>query len=339
MKSTVTAPGPASAREAQWDVPRSPDVSVVDAITAAFADRGIVVRLHAREIGDSSAEICVGADEPVVVASVFKVLVAVEFARQVVAGQVDPSERVRVTASDRLGGVGTAGCSDDVDMSWRDLMLFAMSLSDNTAADLVLRRIGLDTVQLLAGELGLSRTRIIGGPRQTIEAMFVELGARDFADFAVKLPLLGPDQLSRLSVLDPARSNASTARDMTRLLSLVWTDRAGPAEACAMVRRLMREQASAARLASGFGEDVSVSAKSGTVFGIRNEIGVIAYPDGRRYAVAVFTGGGWGLRRPDVNAAIGRAARIAVDALRLGEPVREDDVPRFGAGDGAGAAG
>ena len=311
-------------------MPPSLDISsATHAITAEFAERGIIGRLHAREIGDASGEVCVGADEPVVLASVFKVLLAMEYARQVVAGQLDPGERVRVTASDRLGGRGTAGCSDDVDMSWRDLMLFAMSISDNTAADLVLRRIGLDTVQLLAGELGLAATHITGGPRQSIESMFADLDARDFADFAVKLPRLGPDQLARLAVLDPARSNAGTARDMTRLLDLVWTDRAGPAEACAMVRRLMGEQASAARLAGGFEDDVTVSAKSGTVFGVRNEIGVATYPDGRRFALAVFTHGGWGMRRSDVDTAIGQAARIAVDALRAGDPTREHDVPRL----------
>jgi beta-lactamase class A len=50
---------------------------------------------------------------------------------------------------------------------------------------------------------------------------------------------------------------------------------------------------------------------------VRNEAGVVTYPDGRRYAVAVFTvldrvGG----RRPEVDAAVGRVARLAVDHLR-----------------------
>ena len=45
------------------------------------------------------------------------------------------------------------------------------------------------------------------------------------------------------------------------------------------------------------------------------EIGVAQYPDGGRYAVAVFVSGA-GLPRADVDAALGRAAATAVGMLR-----------------------
>jgi beta-lactamase class A len=291
----------------------------VDTRSAAeFAAVEVTGRVHVRDVDDGAIEVGLGADEPVVLASVFKVLLIVEYARQVVAGQLDPTERVRVGAADRLGGVGTAGCLDEVDISWRDLAMFAMSLSDNTAADLLLRRVGLDTVQALAAELGLASTRITGGPRQLVESMFADVGAADEAEFAAVFPTLSPDRLASLTVLDPLRTNATTPRDMTRLLSLIWRDEAGPAAACQQARHLMRWQASWHRLAAGFGGEVAVAAKSGTVLDVRNEIGVVSYPDGRRYAVAVFTSGGRGGRRPDVDTAIGRAARLAVDGLRAG---------------------
>jgi beta-lactamase class A len=290
-----------------------------DVIAAEFAAVGVTGRLHVRDVEDESAEVSLGADELVVLASVFKVLLVVEYARQVVAGQLDPAERVRVGAADRLGGLGTAACQDDVDISWRDLAMFAMSLSDNTAADLLFRRVGPDTVQALAAELGLGSIRITGGPRRQMELMFADLGVTDEAEFAEAFPTLSVQQLARLTVLDPLGTTAAaTPRDMTRLLSLIWRDRAGAAAACAQVRELMSRQASWHRLAAGFGEEVAVAAKSGTILGVRNEIGVASYPDGHRYALAVFTSGGWGARRPDVDAAIGRAARRAVDQLRAG---------------------
>lgn len=292
-------------------------VGYPDPVAAEFAAVAVTGRVHAREIENATTDVDLGADEPVVLASVFKVLLVLEYARQVVAGQLNATERVRVGAEDRLGGAGTAGCQDDVDISWRDLAMFAMALSDNTAADLLLRRVGLDTVQSLAVQLGLESTRITGGPRQLVELMFADLGVADEAEFARVFATLGVERLARLSVLDPRLTHAaSTPRDMTRLLSLIWLDRAGPAAACAMVRELMGRQASWHRLAAGFGGEVAVAAKSGTVLSVRNEIGVASYPDGRRYAVAVFTSGGWGVRRADVDAAIGRAARHAVDRLR-----------------------
>ncbi len=47
-----------------------------------------------------------------------------------------------------------------------------------------------------------------------------------------------------------------------------------------------------------------------------NEVGVISYPNGRRYAAAVFTRSRPGSDDAAINAAIGAAAARAVAALR-----------------------
>jgi beta-lactamase class A len=62
-----------------------------------------------------------------------------------------------------------------------------------------------------------------------------------------------------------------------------------------------------------------LAAKSGGLFGrIRNEIGVVTDPDGKAYAVAVFTRAHHPfVRAAFINAEIGRAASAAVAALRL----------------------
>jgi beta-lactamase class A len=60
-----------------------------------------------------------------------------------------------------------------------------------------------------------------------------------------------------------------------------------------------------------------VAGKTGTLPAIRNEAGVVSYPDGRRYAAAIFTRADSLVpRQPRIDAAIGAAARIAVDYLR-----------------------
>ena len=71
------------------------------------------------------------------------------------------------------------------------------------------------------------------------------------------------------------------------------------------------------RMTSGFPDQVTIAAKTGTLPGIRNEAGVVTYPDGGRYAVAVFTRSyTFEYRLPAVDAAIGTAARLAVEQLR-----------------------
>ncbi|WP_433361854.1 serine hydrolase [Streptosporangium sp. CA-115845] len=294
-------------------------MSTEERIAEIFAAAGLDGHLHALDITGGRA-VGVRADEQVVIASIFKVLLVLEFARQAAAGQLDPAERVLVTAGDRLGGWGTAGCADDVELSLRDLAHFAMSVSDNTAADLLMRRVGLDTVQMLAAELGLGRTRVIGGPRQVLESMLADVGARDGAEFARIFPTLPAERVWALRVFDPGHTTSSTAREMTRLLGLIWRDEAGPPQACAAVRDYLARQISWTRIASGFPPEVRVSAKTGTLPGLHMEAGVAEYPGGGRYAVAVFarTEQLHATRRIDVDLAIGQAARVAVDALRAG---------------------
>ncbi|WP_405439898.1 serine hydrolase [Streptomyces niveus] len=274
------------------------------------------VWLHARCV-DCGRGTGHGQDEPVVLASVVKVLLVLEFCRQAAAGQLDPAERVVVRAADRLGGTGTAGFHDDARLSLRDLALLMMSVSDNTAADILFRRVGLDTVRALARQLGLDRAQVTGAPREVLETMLEDLGAADAGAFASAFAALPAEDVHRLRALDPARTTSATPREMTRLLSLVWNDRAGPAVACAGVRDLMAEQVNGARLGAAFDRFTTVVAKSGTLPGVRNEIGVVTCPDGARYAVAVFTRAtSLSTRRPDLDAAIGEAGRGAVEALR-----------------------
>ncbi|MFI0718086.1 serine hydrolase [Streptomyces sp. NPDC021224] len=298
--------------------------TVGERVTALLGATGATVRLHAVDLR-GGREVGVAADEQVVLASVFKILLVLEFARQAAAGQIDPAERVVLTAADRFGGWGVAGCVDDVTMSLRDLAYFTLSVSDNTAADALIRRVGLDTVRLLAAELGLDRTRVVGGPRDLLRSMFEDAGARDAAEFAARYPDLEPRQVRGFAALDPARTTSATARDVTSLLRLIWQDRAGPAQACAWVRELMARQAFRHRLASGFPADVRVAAKTGTLPGRHIEAGVVRYPDGGQYAVAVFAETpDLAPAQPAVDRAIGRAARLAVEHLRaapLPDPV------------------
>lgn len=256
-----------------------------------------------------------------VLSSVMKVPLVLEFARQVAAGQLDATDRVRATAADRLGGVGTAGCLDDVEYSLRDAAYLALTISDNTAADLLFDRVGIENVRSLVRELGLTQTRIEGSIRDILYSMAEDIGARDLHEFARRYPESSAAEVLGTRAVDPLRTTASTARDMTRLLRLIGRDEAGPPEACGWVRDLMRQQAFGHRLPAGFPPGTDIWSKTGTLPGIRNDIGVVGYPDGSRYAIAVFTvshilAG----RQPAVDRAIGDAARLAVERIVHGLP-------------------
>ncbi|MEU0790471.1 serine hydrolase [Amycolatopsis sp. NPDC005961] len=290
------------------------------AIADVFAAAGARGFLHAREIG-GGPEVAAGADDPVVLASVFKIPVAVAYAREVVAGRLDETGRTRVGKRYRIGGIGTAGCADDVEMSWRDLALVMLTMSDNAATDVLYHQVGREAVDRVLADLDLSRTRLIGCCEDLFASVLADLGAAEDADLDAVFAAATPEQLGKLAVLDPERTSASTPREITTLLDAIWSDRAAEPAACERVRSMMAHQIWPHRLSSGFPSDVAVAAKTGTLPAVRNEAGVVSYPDGRRFAVAVFTrADSLAERQPAVDAAIGKAARLAVDHLRKETP-------------------
>lgn len=287
-------------------------------ITGIFADAEAEGFLHAREIGAAGGpEVDSGADEPVVLASVFKILVLTAYVRAVSAGTLDPTERTTVTARYRIGGVGTAGFSDDVQASWRDLAQNMMTMSDNAATDVLYHRLGGDAVDRVIADLGLRSTRLVGCCEDLFASVVADLGGSADDDLDELLAATEPERLLGISALDPARTSASTPRDVTTLLNALWTDTAAPAEACAQARAIMAQQIWPHRLTSGFPNGVTLAAKTGTLPRWRNEAGVVTYPDGRQYAVAVFTRAHTlDERLPRVDASIGRAGFAAVEQLR-----------------------
>jgi beta-lactamase class A len=287
-------------------------------IKSVFDAAGATGFLHAREVGAGDGpEVSLGADDPVVLASVFKIAVAVAYASEVAAGRLDPAARTTVTGRYRIGGIGTAGCADDVEMSWRDLALAMMVMSDNAATDVIYHRVGRAAVDQVLANVGLQRTRVIGCCEDLFASIFADLGQEPGGDIDEALAALSPDQLWNLSVLDPRRTSASTPRDITTLLDAIWTDRAAPPAACQTVRDIMARQIWPHRLTSGFPSGVTIAAKTGSLPAVRNECGVVTYPDGRQYAVAVFTRAHTlDERQPKVDASIGTAARLAVEHLR-----------------------
>ncbi|MFI0410132.1 serine hydrolase [Actinomadura sp. 3N508] len=289
---------------------------VADRIEAEFRSAGVTGFLHTVDM-DTGREVAVRAGAPVVLASVFKVPLLVTFHRQAAEGLLDPSEQVTLPAEGRTTGpTGVSGMLDEARLSLRDLTFLMITVSDNAAADVVLERVGRDAVNATAAALGLRDTVVEVSGRELHETLLADAGASSVADVWAKLD--EPGMQSRLRALDPARTSRSTPRDMTRLLSLIWRDEAAPPAACAAMRRLFGLQVWPHRLSSGFPyDDVVVSGKTGTLPTLRNEVGVVEYPDGGRYAVAVFTRSPLPVAvLPQADAVIGTAARIAVEHLR-----------------------
>jgi beta-lactamase class A len=295
------------------------------AIEEIFARAGCSGQLCVQPL-DGLREVAIDADRPAVTASVFKIPVALAAETRFASGELDPRERVTLRAADRCPGpIGFSLFQDDVEASLRDLVVAMLTISDNDATDALLHRVGIGTVNDTCARLGLTGTVVTDYERPIVLSIAHEAGFPDWDSMweraAQKLtPEEEGDLVRRMtaaSALIPERTTRSTARDMATLLRLIWSDQAGPPQACKRVRDLMRQQLTRHRLAAAFPPPARVAAKSGSLVGVvRNEAGVIEYPDGRTYAVAVFARAHEPWKNDAaINAAIGAAAEAAVAEL------------------------
>jgi len=294
----------------------APNPATADLIARACADAGADVFAHALDI-DSGAEVGIRSDDPVVTASVFKVPVLTEYVRQVAAGDLDPASRIRIPGgSGTLGPTGLSVFSDDAEWSLRDVATSMITVSDNAATDIVTGLVGVSRVNATMVRLGLPNTALIGDCATLFATMAADLGADD-VEQAEELMVADPDRIATMAVCTPHLTNRSTPRESTRLLQLLWTDQAADPQACAEARRVMGLQVWSHRLSSGFPrDDLKISGKTGTIGIVRNEIGVVEFPDGRRFAAAVFTRSHrYGYRQPKVDALIGIVAAALVGEL------------------------
>src|SRR5262245_36424332 len=94
---------------------------------------------------EGGEQIGLHADQQVVSASVVKVSVALEAETQFADGRLEPRERITLPATARTPGpTGFSLFHDDVEASLRDLVVAMLTISDNTATDALLHRIGID---------------------------------------------------------------------------------------------------------------------------------------------------------------------------------------------------
>jgi len=299
-------------------------LTVSDQIDRELEASGLRGFVHAIDI-KSGDQVGLREGELVCLASVLKIAVLVELYRRFDEGSLDPRQRIRVPASRRtFGPTGLSMLKDDVDLSLRDLAFLMMHVSDNTASDVVQEILTTEAVNANLRRLGLDETVLIGDCKLILDQQQEDTGLTVDELNAGRLP--DPETLRHFRSLTPRRTTRSTPREITRLLVAIWTDRAAGPPACEEMRAIMKAQVWPHRLRSGFGDGIVVGGKTGTLAGIRNEVGAVEYPDGAHYAVAVFTRSipAFEVRPaqlpprvdPAADGLIGKVARIAVDHLR-----------------------
>jgi len=295
-----------------------PPVSSTSAeLARVFEAASVDGYLYARDLG-SGSEIGHRADDLVVLASVFKLAVLLELYRQAATGTVDLEERVTIPATRRTRGpTGISMMRHEVSMSWRDLAQIMIAVSDNTATDVVMERVGLESINALLARMGLSETRLVGDCKAVLAEYVAGCGVPIEKLLAGSPIELDPEVMQRNRALLPSLTTRGTPRQIARLLEVIWSGDLLSKALADDMRSILLSQVWPHRLRSGFAGDVRVAGKTGSLGNVRNEAGIVVYPDGATYAVAVFTRARHYLpHAPEADAVIGTAALMAVDELR-----------------------
>lgn len=153
-------------------------------MAAAFGGLGREVGLPVQPL-HGPGEVAVEAEQPVVAASVFKVLVvlvvlvALVVESRFAQRQLDPRERVVLPAAGRTPGpVGFPLFADDVQVSLRDLVTAMLTVSDNVATDTRIGRVGVHTLNATAAELGLGHTHVVSDLQTMLDSIGQEARVR-----------------------------------------------------------------------------------------------------------------------------------------------------------------
>ena len=102
-----------------------------------------------------------GEDTPVVAASVIKLPVMIELFRQARAGLLSLQERHALQDAERLPSCGTLKAMHaGIEMTLLDLVRLMIIVSDNTATNILIRRLGIDRVNATLRELGCEKTTL-----------------------------------------------------------------------------------------------------------------------------------------------------------------------------------
>jgi beta-lactamase class A len=238
---------------------------------------------------ESGEEVLIDADSYYPLASVVKVPVLVEAAFQLGAGRFSLADRwpLHSNVKNLPSGILTF-MEDGLTLTVRDLLTLMIIISDNTATDIMIKRLGKEAINQRMRQLGLEHIHLAMTVRELFEDLLPSADpTQDLYQLNETVERLGLKRSGRAYKLTP-ENNVGTPRDMTQLMSLIFKgctpDRAGSDDVLAI---LLQQQLNE-RLPRFLRPGTRVAHKTGSLAGSRNDAGIIYAGDDSHVAVSVF---------------------------------------------------
>jgi beta-lactamase class A len=237
----------------------------------------------------SGQAISIRAGEPFPSASLIKLPVLVALLAEVNAGNIGLHEPIAMLARDRVGGSGVLKHMRSGHLlSVEDAAWLMITISDNTATNLLLDKLDIRTVWDRMEALGLPRSKIHSKTFRRETSLAPDSSA------LYGLGVTTPDEIVQLLTLLHAGTAVSPALD-------------------ALALEILRANQDGNMLVRGLPADVAVAHKSGSIERARNDCGIIYAPAGP-LAICVMT-----RDNPDRSYAVDAEAHLLI--ARIGREV------------------
>jgi beta-lactamase class A len=240
---------------------------------------------------ESGRELFVNRDEPFPMASTFKVPVAVQVLTLVDSGKVRLDSMITLAPSDLHPGSGTLTSlfnQPGVSLSVRNVMELMLLISDNTAADLMLRTAGRGpAVNARLASLGVKGISV---DRPTVALIADALGIKNLPPeneltpqrFRELMRAVTPDdRKAAAESFSKDHRDTATPEGMARLLEKIWKRQALSGASTDLLLDIMRRcQTGPERIKGMLPPGTVVMHKTGTLNnGITDDVGIITLPN------------------------------------------------------------
>ena len=251
---------------------------------------------------ESGRKVVFHGDERFPMASTFKIPIAVAVLHRVDLGELKLDQMIPIHASDLHPGSGTLTNlfgKPGLSLSIGNLMELMLLISDNSAADILLRLAGgPEGVTGRMHDLGIEGISV---NRSTAHLIADWVGAKNLppegewspAMWQRVLDAVPPDESKKAAAAsDRDPRDTSTPAAMTALLARIWLkDRevVKPESADVLLDIMRRCETGQARIKGILPEGTEVAHKTGTIGGTTNDAGIVTLPDNTGHvALAVF---------------------------------------------------
>lgn len=226
-------------------------------LNAAAAAHDGVMGIYVKDLTNGQV-FAINADKVFPQASSIKIPILIELLHQAQTGKLRLSENVEIRGAGLVGGSGVLQFFSDggSTLSLHDLAVLMIVLSDNSATNLLIDRVGMDNVNSMLDGLGLHQTRL----------------ARKMIDIAAERS---------------DRENRSTPREMGMLVEMLHAGKLLDAGHTKMALEIL-EYPKESPVRAGVPEGIVVAEKPGSLDGAQCDTGIVFLQD-RPYIISVMT--------------------------------------------------